>query len=242
VENRLRMLYELQRIDDGLNELDELRGNLPELVAELEGKVSDLESQVHEQEEYIKSSTLERMRMDAEIVSFREKIERYKSQQYQVRTNKEYDALTKEMETAKNQIAKHETEIETILDKQKKAKDELEKLMQQFEEERKELEEKKAELEEVAASTADGELKLMHEREKVVVRMNKADFAIYQRISKAKQGKAVVSIKKGTCGGCHNVVPPQKLLELRQHDRIYTCEFCGRILVSEELVQTRINL
>jgi len=236
------MLFELQRIDDGLDALDELRGDLPDMVAELEGKVVNLESQVHENEEYIKGSTAERMRMDAEIVSLRERIEKYKSQQYQVKTNREYDALTKEMEMAQDQITKHVNEIEAVLDKQKKVKDELEKLMVQLEEAKKELDEKKVELEEVVANTEDEELKLMHDREKVIVRMNKADLAIYERIRKAKQGKAVVSIRKGTCGGCHHVVPPQKLLELRRHDRIYTCEFCGRILVSEELVQTTINL
>jgi predicted nucleic acid-binding Zn-ribbon protein len=236
------MLYELQQIDDGLDELDELRGDLPEIVAGLEGKVVNVEILVHENEDYITSSTAERIRMDSEIVSFREKIDKYKSQQYKVRNNKEYDALTKEMEMAQEQITRNVNAIDAILDKQKIAKDELERLTLELEEAKKELDERKVELEELVLNTEDEELKLKHDREKVVVRMNKADLAIYKRIRKAKQGKAVVGIKKGTCGGCHHVVPPQKLLELRRHDRIYGCEFCGRILVSEDLVQTPINL
>jgi hypothetical protein len=77
-----------------------------------------------------------------------------------------------------------------------------------------------------------------HERQKLVSRIAKADLALYERIRKARNGKAVVPVKKGSCGGCFNRVPPQKLLELRQHERVYTCERCGRIIISDEIAES----
>ena len=101
----------------------------------------------------------------------------------------------------------------------------------------KNLEEKRTALAEVSRLTEDEELHFQHERQKAIARINKGDLAAYERIRKAKKGMAVVPLKKGACGGCFNRVPPQKLLELRQNERMYTCERCGRIIVSDEIVE-----
>jgi hypothetical protein len=90
----------------------------------------------------------------------------------------------------------------------------------------------------VSKSTEVEELQFNHQRQKVVARIAKPDLAAYERIRRAKRGMAVVPVKKGACGGCFNRVPPQKLLELRQNDRLYTCERCGRIIVSDEIAET----
>ena len=103
------------------------------------------------------------------------------------------------------------------------------------------LEEKKTALAEVSKTTEDEELQYTHEREKLVARIAKSDIFTYERIRKAKRGTAVVPVRRQACGGCHNRVPPQKLLELRKNDRIYTCERCGRIIVSDEIAQSSIN-
>jgi predicted nucleic acid-binding Zn-ribbon protein len=101
----------------------------------------------------------------------------------------------------------------------------------------KELEEKRAALGEVSKATETEELKLTHDREKLLVRIHKADLTVYERIRKAKKGKAIVTVKRSACGGCYNRVPPQKLLELRQNNMLYTCEHCGRIIVSDEIAE-----
>jgi predicted nucleic acid-binding Zn-ribbon protein len=100
------------------------------------------------------------------------------------------------------------------------------------------LEEKRQALTEVSKNTEKEELEFNHEREKILVRINKADITLYERIRKARQGKAVVAVKRGACGGCFNRIPPQKILELRRNDAIFTCERCGRILVSDEIAQS----
>ena len=98
------------------------------------------------------------------------------------------------------------------------------------------LDEKRAALEEVSKSTEEEELQFQHKRDKVLVHVAKPDLTAYERIRRAKKGKAVVPVKRGACGGCFARVTPQKLLELRQNNKIYQCEHCGRILVSDEIV------
>jgi predicted nucleic acid-binding Zn-ribbon protein len=175
---------------------------------------------------------------DSEIVSLREKVERYKSQQYKVRNNREYDALTKEMDNAADTIARLEKEMEQLEGKATNARNDIEAATGQIEELTKALEEKQAALAEVAKSTEAEEEKYRHDRQKLVVRIPKSDLATYERIRKAKRGKAIVSVKRGACGGCYNRVPPQKILELRQNNKLFTCEHCGRILVSDEIVES----
>jgi predicted nucleic acid-binding Zn-ribbon protein len=118
------------------------------------------------------------------------------------------------------------------------ARNDIEAANQQIEELDKVLEEKRAALAEVSKSTEAEEQKYRHERQKIVVRIPKPDLATYERIRKAKRGRAIVSVKRGACGGCFNRVPPQKILELRQNNKVFTCEHCGRILVSDEIVES----
>ncbi|MCA2005319.1 MAG: C4-type zinc ribbon domain-containing protein, partial [Ignavibacterium sp.] len=81
------------------------------------------------------------------------------------------------------------------------------------------------------------ENKLLEERKKVEAQVRKPDLAVYTRIRKAKKGKAVVTIKRSACSGCHNIIPSQRQLEIRRNDKIFTCEYCGRILVSQEIAE-----
>jgi uncharacterized protein len=238
LENKLRNLYALQRIDTNLDELEEMKGDLPSEIRELEEKAADLKARKAALEETMKSAFAMRDGADSEIVSLREKVERYKSQQYKVRNNREYDALTKEMDVAADTIARLEKEMEQLEGKATNARGDIEGLTPQIDELTQTLEEKRAALAEVSKLTEAEEQKFRHDRQKLVVRIPKADLSTYERIRKAKRGKAIVSVKRGACGGCYNRVPPQKILELRQNNKLFTCEHCGRILVSDEIVES----
>lgn len=238
MENKLRNLYALQRIDTNLDELEEMKGDLPSEIRELEEKAADLKARKAALEETMKSAFVMRDGADSEIVSLREKVERYKSQQYKVRNNREYDALTKEMDVAADTIARLEKEMEQLEGKATNARGDIEGLTPQIDELTQTLEEKRAALAEVSKLTEAEEQKYRHDRQKLVVRIPKADLSTYERIRKAKRGKAIVSVKRGACGGCYNRVPPQKILELRQNNKLFTCEHCGRILVSDEIVES----
>jgi uncharacterized protein len=237
LENKLRQLYTLQLIDNSLDELEELKGDLPHQVRLLEEKHEGLESRLREQEQVMRSAFAERDNADTDILSLKEKLAKYKTQQFEVRNNKEYDALTREMDHAQQTIGRLEKAMEDSENRATRARTEIEQARTESQALRAQLEERRNELAEVSKETEDEELKYTHERQKVVARVPKEDLAIYERIRKAKKGRAVVPVKRGACGGCFNRVPPQKLLELRQHKSVFTCERCGRILVSDEIVE-----
>ncbi|MEK7249672.1 MAG: C4-type zinc ribbon domain-containing protein [Bacteroidota bacterium] len=242
MENKLRQLYTLQLIDSNLDEIEEMKGDLPGEVRELEEKVEGLNVTLASLEQTMRGAFSQRDNADSEIISLKEKIEKYKSQQYQVRNNKEYDALTKEMDQAAETIARLEKEMSALENKATVARTEIEATKKELEESQALLEEKKTELAEVSKSTEEEELKFQHEREKVLVRISKTDLAMYERIRTAKNGRAVVPIKRGACGGCYTAVPPQKVLELKRNNQLYTCERCGRIIVSEEIAESSTAL
>jgi uncharacterized protein len=238
LENRLRTLYTLQLIDNQLDEIEEMKGDLPGEVRTLEEKAAEMKAKAAELDATMKSAFSQRDNADSEIISLKEKIEKYKGQQFQVRNNKEYDALTKEMDQAAETIAKLEKEMSGLEIKATVSRTDIESTKKELAEAEALLVEKRTDLAEVSKTTEDEELKYKHEREKILVRLTKADIAMYERIRKAKNGRAVVPIKRGACGGCYTAVPPQKVLELKANNMWYTCERCGRIIVSEEVAES----
>ena len=102
---------------------------------------------------------------------------------------------------------------------------------------KKELKEKEADLKDIIKANEREELKLLEERKKIEGAVKKSDIAAYSKIRKAKKGLAVATIKRSACSGCHNIVPSQRQLEIRRNNRLYFCEYCGRILVSAEIAE-----
>ncbi|HEY5615805.1 MAG TPA: C4-type zinc ribbon domain-containing protein [Bacteroidota bacterium] len=238
MENRLRLLYSLQKIDLNLDEVQDLKGDLPHIVADLEQKLRTKEKKKKELEDTVTQSLITRDQADLEILSLKEHIEKYKTQQFEVKTNRQYDALAREADHAQEKITKLTRDIEIQEGKATLSKADAEKLAQEIEELRKELDEKKAELTLVNKEHEEEENKLRHEREKIVVRLDKADLRQYERVRKAKGGKAVVPVKRNACGGCFNRVPPQTVLELRTSSKFHICEHCGRMIISDEIVES----
>ncbi len=238
MEKKLRQLYALQLIDSQLDEIEEMKGDLPGEVRSLEETVSSVSAKLASLEETMRTAFTQRENADNEILSLKEKMEHYKEQQLHVRNNKEYDALTREMDHAAETIAKLTKEMNALENKGTVARTDIETTKKDLEEAKALLEEKKGELAEVSKSTEEEELKYHHERQKALARISKQDLAMYERIRKAKNGRAVVPLKKNACGGCFTAVPPQKVLELKQNNKFYTCERCGRIVVSEEMAES----
>ena len=242
MENKLRYLYALQLVDSGLDELDEFKGDLPEIVETLSNTIKSHLAKKKELEDTVKKSIADRDAIDLEIIALRERIERYKTQQFQVKTNKQYDALAREIDQSQERAEKLQKEMEILEGKAAAAKEDAEKLGPEISSLQEELADRKKELAAVSKEHEDEELKLKHQREKIVAKLSKSDIQMYERIRKAKDGKAIVPVRRNSCGGCFNRVPPQKVLELRRNSQIYTCERCGRILVSDEIVETAKQL
>jgi uncharacterized protein len=238
LENRLRMLYLLQVVDSNLDELQDMKGDLPQIVDELSESVKNKLATKKELEDLLKKSIIARDKADVDILSLKEKIEKYKSQQFQVKTNKQYDLLAKEIDLAQEKITKLQKEMEALEGKAMLAKEDAEKLAPELETLQTELAAKKKELAAVNKEHEDEELKLQHQREKLVSKISKADYQMYIRIRKAEDGRAIVAVQRNSCGGCFNRVTPQRVLELRKNAALIACERCGRILVSDQIVES----
>lgn len=237
MENRLRLLYALQMVDLSYDELQELKGDLPQIVEELETTLQTKKALKEELEKTVNELLKKRDAADAEIVQLREAIEKYKDQQFHVKTNKQYDALAREIDYSQERILKLQKEMDSWEGKVAVAKEDFEKLSPEIETIEKQLAEKKKELAAVNKEHESEELKLKNQRDKIVAKITKTDYKMYERIRKARDGKAVVPVRRNSCAGCYNRIPPQRVLELRKNNAILTCERCGRILVSDEIVE-----
>jgi uncharacterized protein len=233
--NRLKVLYQLQLVDDQLDKLEELRGDLPNMVNSLQSKIDELNAEIKSKSTEQEESVEKRTQNEEEIEKLKESQKKFKAQLYQVRNNKEYDALTKEIDHSEEQITKLTAENDALADSSKSLSLMVDEIKPRLEELQKELQEREADLKEIVKANAEEENKLFAERKKIEDQVKKPDVSVYMRIRKAKKGKAVSTIRRSACSGCHNIVPSQRQLEIRRNTRIFTCEYCGRILVSQEI-------
>ena len=231
---RLKTLFELQNIDNQLDELEELRGDLPNAVGALQEKIENIKNDIINKETEQKESLKKRKENEEEIEKLKESQKKFKAQLYQVRNNKEYDALTKEIDHSDEMIGKLEAENDAFADLSKKLTeiDEVKPLLDELNEE---LKVKQADLKVIIKSNEKEEAKLRAKRKEIESLTKKADQSAYMRIRKAKKGTAVSTIRRSACSGCHNIVPPQRQLEIRRNNKLFFCEYCGRILVSQEV-------
>lgn len=230
----LQSLYLLQLLDTELDELRELRGDLPETVNTMESELALVERRIEEIDEALKRGATERSMKEKESLELIDKIEKYKGQQLEVTNNREYDALTREMETAETTIVTNEALVQEWIEQNEELKASKEQFETRREELSKELEIKREELKDILETTREEEIGFEQRREQAMSEVLDRDMQLYKRIRDAK-GKAVVPIRRESCSGCYNIVPPQLILEIKKNDRLFTCEHCGRILVSEEI-------
>jgi uncharacterized protein len=233
--NRLKVLYELQLLDDQLDELEQLRGDLPNAVEALQSRIQSLKEEIEGKEQEKKESLQKREDNEEEVEKLKTNQKKFKAQLYQVRNNKEYDALTKEIDHTDEEVVKLEEENNHLADMNKKLADEIDSIKPQLDELKEDLKVKEADLKEIIKANEKEESKLRAQRKEIEDQVKKPDYSAYMRIRKAKKGKAVVTIKRSACSGCHNIVPSQRQLELRRNNRLFFCEYCGRILVSPEI-------
>ncbi len=237
MKTRLANLYELQLIDSLLDELEELRGDLPLVVNELTAQMQVLQNNIDVKAAERDEAQKKRVANDNEIADLNEKLKKYKAQLYKVRNNKEYDALTKEIDFAETRILELEEENKELENKIGTLALEINELEDEIDKLKKELEEKESELKKIIQSNEKEEARLSKLREEVVSKIKKNDYNTYMRIRKARGGIAIAYVHRGSCSGCHNMIPPQRQLEIKQNNRLFTCEGCGRILVSAEVAK-----
>ena len=227
-------LYELQKIDSQIDEINKVKGELPLEVQDLEDEIAGLNTRIEnigrEVEEF-NSLTKQRRR---EIDQAKIQITHYKEQQNNVRNNREYDAITKEIEYQELEIELAEKRLKKYAAGIKNKKAQLEEAEAVAADRGADLAAKKAELESIEAETADQVAELEAKAEKAKVKIDDRLLVAYNRIRRSvRNGLAVVSVKRDACGGCFNRIPPQRQVDVRQGKKLIVCEYCGRILVND---------
>ena len=234
VEEKLQHLYELQRIDTEIDKIKTLRGELPLEVQDLEDEIAGLETRLENLKNEIKETDKMIAEKKQEISKSEDSIKKYTEQLDNVRNNREYDALTKEVEFQKLEI---ELQNKRIREAQRAKEDKeisLDIAERQYEEKGKDLEAKKAELEDIIAETHKDEEALMQKSQELGANIDERLLTAYRKIrGNARNGLAVVTVDRDACGGCFNKIAPQRQLDIRSRKKIIVCEYCGRILIDK---------
>ncbi len=240
VAKKLEALTKLQKIDSEIDEIKKVRGALPEEVMDLEDEIAGYQTRADKQNQELSEFENSISTNKASIKDAEKLIKKYEEQQMNVRNNREYDAISKEMELQQLEIQILEKRIKEAYVKIEDKKAEIEKTNEILSERTKDLETKKKELETITSESEGDEDKLLKEREKASKQVEERLLNSYNKVRKnMRNGLAVVPVKRGACGGCFNVVPPQKQAEIREQKKIIVCEHCGRILsdVVDEIVE-----
>ncbi len=236
IEKKLVALYSLQQVDSEINKIRIVRGELPLEVQDLEDEIEGLETRIKNFAAEIKEIETEIKGKKSAIKEHQSQIKKYEAQQMNVRNNREYDSITKEIEFQTLEIQLCEKKIKEFgvaLD----LKNELsEKTILNHKERKEDLAQKKLELDEIVAETEKEEKKLYDKLQESQKFIEERLITAYQRIKKnAHNGLAVVMFERDACGGCFNKIPPQRQLDIKMHKKIIVCEYCGRILVDEAI-------
>ena len=234
MQEKILALYELQKIDSKIDGINKVKGELPLEVQDLEDEMAGMKTRIEHinaEIEELNSLTKQRKR---EVDQAKIMIGNYKEQQNNVRNNREYDAISKEIEYQELEIELAEKRLKEYAGGIKAKKLQLEEAENQMKEREADLAAKKAELEGIEAETAplveEYGVQEAQAKEKIDERL----LAAYERIRRnVRNGLAVVTVKRDACGGCFNRIPPQRQMEIRQGKKIIICEYCGRILVAD---------
>jgi len=252
MQAHLKNLISLQTVDNQLIEINELKGDLPQIVSTLNQEIDTLKMNLSKEmkRDEVIDNDMTKDRNDIE--DFKVNLKKYEEQLYLVTSNKEYDALTSEIDNVKQHIDKSEYNILELENEKATLLESIKSNKLTYEEKQKELSKRKKQLDQTNKQTDKRVEELERKRESLMKSIPLRWTRQYERIAKAKSGIAIVSVeqafdekkdKKGNieyipgqafCGGCHKIVPPQKLVEVRLNKQILRCEFCGRFLYWDE--------
>ena len=239
IEKKLIALFTLQQNDSKIDRIKIVRGELPLEVEDLEDEVAGLETRI---DNYIQEIELLDKQITDKQQAIKESlalIKRYEEQQNNVRNNREYDALTKEIEFQNLEIQLAEKRIREFATQLTMSKEEIENAQHELSDRRNDMEAKRSELTDIVAETELEETELNNKSTQQQRMIEERLLIAYKRIRKnARNGLAVVPVERDACGGCFSYIPPQRQLDIKLHKKIIVCEFCGRILVDKELADS----
>lgn len=234
VEEKLQALYQLQKVDSKIDDINHIKGELPFEVKDLEDEVEGLEQRIKrataEIDEVAKSSKAKKEGIEGS----KQLIARYESQQESISNNREYEFLSKEISYQKLEIELAEKNIKEFTAQNKINKKKMEETKLTLVERKADLAIKREELEQIEGETANEIETLEAEAKSFSVRLDDRTLLNYNKVRESvRNGIAVAVVKRDACSGCFNRIPPQRILDVRMGKKIIVCEYCGRILVSD---------
>ncbi len=236
VQKKLLALYTLQQIDAQIDKIRIVRGELPLEVQDLEDETEGLDTRTNKYKQEIEDLKQKASNLSNSIKESNELIKKYEAQQMNVRNNREYDSLSKEIEYQTLEIELNEKKIKEVEATIKHHEVLLGSSSQQLEELKGDLEVKKNELDNIVADTKKEEEALIEKSKEQQKFIEDRLLNAYKRIRKnSKNGLAVVPVERDACGGCFNKIPPQRQLDIQMYKKIIVCEYCGRVLVDDEI-------
>ena len=242
VEQKLKNLYSLQTKLSEIDEIKTLRGELPLEVQDLEDEIQGLSHRLHKYEEEIEHIKGDIAQKQESIKEAQAMMTRYQSQLEDVRNNREYDNLSKEIEFQSLEIEllrKKINDAERLINLKT---GDLEKGRAALETRQQDLDQKKAELDEIVADTKADEEKLREKAKAIETTIEPRLLTAFKRIRQSsRNGLGIVYVQRDACGGCFNKIPPQRQLDIRMRKKIIVCEYCGRIMIDPELAGVKIE-
>lgn len=237
VPQKLDALIKIQSIDSKLDDLAKVQGALPDEVSDLEDELAGYETRIEKYNEDLKNLEEDITNKKNSIKDSLKMIDKYESQQTNVRNNREFDALSKEIELQTLEIQISEKRIKEAEEKIILKKEEIESTVAIKDERKKDLQSKKKELNVLTGESEEEAKKHIKDREKAAKHIEERLYLAYKKIrNNARNGLAVVSVKRDACGGCFAVVPPQRQVEIKDRKKLIVCENCGRILADVDAI------
>ncbi|MDE6191835.1 MAG: hypothetical protein K2G47_09495 [Muribaculum sp.] len=236
VEQRLKSLYELQTILSEIDRIKTIRGELPLEVKDLEDNIEGLHTRIENYRRDVEDLRKKTVIEKEKINESQSKIARYKEQLDNVRNNREFDLLSKEVEFQTLEIElceKHLNEYARAIDNKT---NEIAATEERLKDSEHILKEKQTELDEIVSETRQDEERLRIQAKEIEPRIDERTLKAFKRIrDNARNGLGIVYIQRNACGGCFNRIPPQKQMEIKMHKKVIVCEYCGRIMIDPEL-------
>ena len=242
VEEKLKVLFNLQTTLSQIDEKRALRGELPLEVEDLENEVEGLSVRLEKIEKEIEDLRTAVSQRTADIEEAKASVARYKQQLNEVKNNREYDTLTKEIEFQELEITLCEKKIREAEHRINDREADREKVNDLIDDRERDLDDKRGELDEIMQETRDEEEILKAKAKDYELKIETRLLQSFKRIRKnARNGLGIVYVQRDACGGCFNKIPPQRQLDVKMHKKIIVCEHCGRILIDPELAGVKIE-
>ena len=242
VEEKLKTLYQLQVTLSGIDEQRAQRGELPLEVQDLEDEIAGLNTRIEKIQEEVRDYQSAITMKKGEITEAQALVDRYQKQLDEVKNNREYDTLTKEIEFQSLEIELCQKKIKEALLRIDERQHDLEDAEQLKKDREADLVDKKSELEEIMQETREEEDRLKEKASDLETKIESRLLTSFKRIRKnARNGLGIVYVQRDACGGCFNKIPPQRQLDIKMHKKIIVCEYCGRIMIDPELAGVKID-